>query len=244
MKFIEISDVGKIVKSNSVLAIGGFTINRKPMSIVKEISRSKAKDLSVFTLAGSIDIDTLLKNSKIRNLSAAYVGYEGLGSSKLFRKAVESGEISFEDLTEILYYFRLKAGSIGVPFIPNKTLLLSDIIKINSACEIKKSSNEKENFCEIKAINPDFSLIHAQKCDKFGNIYIQEPDFSEKEMAMASKITIFSVEEIGELNSQEITIPKEFVDYIVVEKNSASPTGCNNHYPPKIREIIEEMNNE
>jgi len=243
MKFIDLSDIKDIIKSDSTIAIGGFTINRKPIAIINEIVKSRINNLNVYTLAGSLDIDMLLESEKINKISAAYVGYEGLGVSKLTRKAVESKKIIFEDLTEILYYSRLKAGALGVPFLVTESIINSDIFKINSACKkIKNPFNSKE-LCAIKSINPDYCLIHAQKSDKFGNILIDEPDFAEKEMAEASIIKIFSVEEIGELKPKEITIAKEFVDYVIVKKNSAYPTGCKGYYKPKIKQILNYLEN-
>lgn len=241
MKFINISEVNAIIKSNSLMAIGGFTINRKPIDIINQIAKSDIEDLSLFTLAGSLDVDLLLKNKKIKKIFAAYVGYEGLGGSQQLRKFVENKEVEFEDLTEISYYLGLKAGSMGVEFIPTKSLLNSDILKISSFC--KKISILGEEFCAVKAIKPDFCIIHAHKSDKNGNISINSPDFAEKEMAQASKITIFSVEEIGELKNNEITISNRFVDYVIVAKNGANPTGCNGFYPPDIPKINEFIKN-
>ena len=238
MKYIDLSEINKIIKSNSTIAVGGFTINRKPIAIIKEIAKSDINNLNLFTLAGSLDVDLLVEKLKIKKISAAYVGYEGIGLSKITRKAVESGKVAFEDLTEILYYLRLKAGAIGVPFIPTESIINSDIFKINSACKKIKDPFSKKILCAVKAINPDFCIIHAQKADKFGNILIDEPDFSEREMAQASKTRIFSVEEISELKSCEITIPKDFVDYIIVIKKGAYPTGCKNYYEPSVKNIL------
>ena len=241
MKRIPLTDINKIIKSNSIIAIGGFTINRKPIAIIKEIAKSNINNLHVYTLAGSLDVDLLVEKSKVEKISAAYVGYEGLGLSQIIRNAVESGKVIFEDLTEILYYLRLKAGAIGVPFIPTESIINSDIFKINSSCKKIKDPFTKKILCGVQAINPDFCIIHAQKADKFGNILIDEPDFAEREMAQASKIKIFSVEEIGKLKPSEITIPKEFVDYIIVVKKGAHPTGCKNYYAPNIRNILKHI---
>jgi len=238
MKYIDLSDIGKIIKSNSTIAIGGFTINRKPISIIKEIIRSDINNLNIFTLAGSLDVDLFIENSKTKKIYAAYIGYEGLGFSKTIRNSVESGKVIFEDLTEILYHLRLKAGAMGVPFIPTESIINSDIFKVNSSCKKVKSPFNKKILCGVEAINPDFCIIHAQKADKFGNILIDEPDFSEKEMAQASKIRIFSVEEISDLKPHEVTIPSEFVDYVVVSKKGAYPTGCKNYYSPDIKNIL------
>jgi len=238
MKYVNLSDIGKIIKSNSTIAIGGFTINRKPISIIREIAKSKVNNLNLYTLAGSLDVDLLIESSKVKKISAAYVGYEGLGLSKIVRKAVESGEVFFEDLTEILYYFRLKAGATGVPYIPTESIINTDIFKINSSCKKVKDPFNKKILCGVKAINPDFCIIHAQKADKFGNILIDEADFSEREMAQASKTRIFSVEKIGKIKPHEVTIPSEFVNYIVVAKKGAYPTGCKNHYSPDIKNIL------
>ena len=56
-------------------------------------------------------------------------------------------------------------------------------------------------------------------------------------MAKASKIRIFSVEEVGKISKGEITISKEYVDYIIVSKNGAYPTGCNGKYVPNLKVI-------
>jgi glutaconate CoA-transferase subunit A len=242
MKNISLEEVKEIIKSDSTIAIGGFTINRKPISIIKEIIKSNANNLKLYLLAGALDVDLLVEKSKIGKISAAYVGYEGLGLSKKTRAAVETGKVVFEDLTEILYYFRLKAGAQKIPSILTESIVNSDIIRVNSAC--KKIIDESGKArCEIKALNPDFCIIHAQKADKHGNIFIDEPDFSEKEMARASKIKIFSVEEMGELRPEEITIPKDFVDYVIIAKKGAYPTGCRNYYGPDIIKINNYLEN-
>ncbi|MAG01703.1 hypothetical protein CMI42_00020 [Candidatus Pacearchaeota archaeon] len=241
MEYINLSDIKKIIKSNSTVAIGGFTINRKPIEIIKEITKSNINNLNIYTLAGSLDVDLLVEKSKVKKISAAYVGYEGLGFSRIISNTVESGEVIFEDLTEILYYLRLKAGALGVPFIPTASIINSDIFKINPACKKIKDPFTKKILCGVQAINPDFCIIHAQKADKFGNILIDEPDFSEKEMAQASKIRIFSVEEIGELKPHEVTISNEFVDYIIVTEKGAYPTGCKNYYSPDIKNILNHL---
>jgi len=244
MKIININEIAKIIKSNSTIAIGGFTINRKPISIINEIAKSQIKNLSLFLLAGSLDVDLLVEANKLKKISAAYVGYEGLGVSSLTRKAIESKKIIFEDLTEILYYFRLKAGSIGAPFIPTKSLVNSDISKINLSCKKIKDPFTEAISIAIQAINPDICIIHAQKADKEGNILIDEPDFSEKEMAQASKITIVSVEKIGKIKPNQVSISKNFVDYIIISKKGAAPTGCKGYYDPDIKKLIKYLKNE
>ena len=233
MKIIQLNQITNIIKSNSTLAIGGFTLNRKPISLINQVANSDIKNLDIYVLGGSLDIDLLLKSSKVKKISSAYVGHEGLGNSKLFRKNVESGKVKCEDLTEILYYFRLKAGAQGVESLETEAIINSDIFKINSACE--KSEN---GLCKIKALHPDVCIIHAQKADKEGNILIDEPDFCEKEMAQASKIRIFSVEKIGKIWEDKITISKDFVNYVVVSKKGAWPTGCKGYYQMDIKEIL------
>ena len=242
MKIIQLNQIKDIITSNSTIAIGGFTINRKPISIIKEIAESDTNNLSLYTLAGSLDIDLLVEKSKVKKVMAAYVGYEGLGISKIVRHAVESGGIIFEDLTEILYYLRLRGGAAGVPFIPTSSIIKSDIFKINPACKKIKDPFTKEELCAVQSINPDFSIIHAQKADRDGNILIDEPDFCEKEMAQASKIRIFSVEKIvRKLKPREITIPSQFVDYIIPVKKGAYPTRCYKNYSPDIKYILNHL---
>lgn len=242
MEIIELSKIKDVIKSDSLIAIGGFTINRKPISVIKEICNSQISNLHLYFLAGSIDVDMLIEKSKVSKISAAYVGYEGLGLSQITRRAVESGEVLFEDLTEILYYYGLKAGAERFPYLITDAIKNTDIMSVNSACD--RIIEEEGVRCKINAINPEYCIIHAQKADKEGNIMISEPDFCEREMAQASKVTIFSVEEIGQIGPKDITIPKEHVNYIVVSKGGAHPTGCKDHYLPDIKEIVGNLQNE
>ena len=57
-------------------------------------------------------------------------------------------------------------------------------------------------------------------------------------MAQASKITIVSVEKIGRIKPSQISISKNFVNYVVVSKKGAYPTGCNKNYKPDIKELL------
>ncbi len=242
MKFIELSKIKGIIKSGSTIAVGGFTINRKPIAAIKQIADSDADNLSIFTLAGSLDVDLLLKSNKLKKIMAAYVGYEGLGLSHFVRKNVESGNVEFEDLTEILYYYRLKAAAENKDSLITEAITYTDIVKINSACEVISDIKTGTSVTQIKALHPDICLIHAHKVDSKGNVYIADADFSEKEMAKASKITVVTVEEQDEI--PEITISAEDIDYIVVLPGSAKPTECMPNYAADIPKIMELMKND
>lgn len=120
----------RYIKDGIVLALGGFTISRNPMAIAYKIIRQGIKDLHIVCHSQGQSLDILIGSKCVKRLEIAYGGTGRYAPTCIrFIKAVERGEIEVEDYTNYQMSLRFLAGSLGLPFMPTKSGLGTDILK-------------------------------------------------------------------------------------------------------------------
>jgi acyl CoA:acetate/3-ketoacid CoA transferase alpha subunit len=192
---------------------------RCPMSLVNEIVRQGKKGLRVAG-QGVLELDMLLAASLVNALDVTYIGLEVYGVSNCFRREVESGRIEkCVEWSNAGITWRFKAASMGVPFIPVRSMLGTDTMKY-SAAKVTKCPFTGDLVCLIPALILDVGLIHVHRADKYGNSHIEGISGFSLEMARASKRLIISAEEIVQnevIRSQpdRTVIPYYLVDAVV-----------------------------
>ncbi len=247
--------VDRFIKDGAHISIGGFTINRNPMAAVYEIIRQGKKALHLYAHSNGQGVDELVGGGCIEKLEIAYAGTGRFAPTCIrFRKAVQSGELLVEDYSNYQMTLRFMAGAMGVPFLPTRSGLGSDIIQkmgFNNALRQQDSKlpNKKTHVLEnpfgnwggaeklvlVPAIHPDVTILHAQRVDTQGTVRIQGLPFSDIEQARASKKLIVTCEELVEprdlrKNPDLNHIPFFCVDAVVHVPYGAYPTACYGSY--------------
>src|SRR5512139_2691240 len=121
--------VRRFIKDGAQIAVGGFTISRNPMGIVYEIIRQGVKGLHLVCHSNGQALDLLIGADCVRRVEIAYGGNGRFAPTCIrFRKAVEEGRIEFEDYSNFQMSLRFLAGSLGIPFIPTKSGLGTDLL--------------------------------------------------------------------------------------------------------------------
>ena len=253
--------VKRFVNSGDFLSIGGFTINRNPMALIYEILRQQIKDLHVVMHSGSQALDLLIGADRVSLLEIAYGANGRLASTCIrFRKAIEKGTLKVEDYTNYQISLRFMAGAMGVPFLPTYSSLGTDIIERWGFSPDMRSSNpqlpgkklavtedpfsdEASQVVLVPAVNPDVTLIHAQKASEDGTVRLEGLTFADIEQARASKHVIVSCEELvspAELRKESWnnSIPHVLVDAVVHQPFGAHPTACYLHYDYDMEHLL------
>ena len=237
------------------ISVGGFTINRNPMAAVYEIIRQKIDNLHLYAHSNGQAVDELIGGGCVYHLEIAYGGNGKFASTCIrFRKAVENNTIQTEDYTNYQMTLRFLAGVMGIPFLPTRSSLGSDIIeKWGFPHEMRQKSTklpddklivmdnpftgwmETDKVVLVPAITPDVTLVHVQQADKSGNCRIQGLSFADTEQAKASKHLVITCEELMEgdelkKDSDRNQIPFIHVDAVVHAPGGAYPTACYNNY--------------
>ena len=249
------SAIAELVKDNCHLSIGGFTINRNPMAAVYEIIRQRKRGLHLYAHSNGQGVDELVGAGCVAQLEIAYAGSGRFAPTCVrFRRAVERGELTVEDYSNYQMTLRFMAGAMGLPFLPTRSGLGTDIIKHwgfseelrNSDATLPKQKlvtidNPFGDWCEspklvlVPAINPDVTIIHVQQADRRGNTRIQGLTFADIEQAKSARHLIITCEELVEeeflkREPDRNQIPFIHVDAVVPIAWGAYPTACYRHY--------------
>lgn len=247
--------VERFVKPGFHLSIGGFTINRNPMAAVYEIIRQKITGLHLYAHSNGQGVDELVGGGCVDRLEIAYAGSGRFAPTCVrFRKAVENGDIMVEDYSNYQMTLRFLAGAMGVPYLPTRSGLGTSIIdKWGFTPELRQKDakipdkklvvqdnpflgwGDATRLVLVPAINPDVTILHAQKADRQGTVRIEGLTFADVEQAKAAQHLIITCEELVEgdhLRSapDQNQIPFFCVDAVVTVPYGAYPTACYRYY--------------
>ena len=244
--------VERFVPDGSQIAVGGFTITRNPMAAVYEIARRRTKDLHLVAHSNGQALDVLVGAGCVRRLDIAYGGNGRFAPTCIrFRKAVERGELLVEDYTNNMMSLRFLAGALGVPFIPSKSGLGTDLVeKSGFPPELRGTDgvpskkviviedpfgSEHDEVVLLPALTPDVSIIHAQQVSTDGTVRIKGLTFADLEQCKAASAVVVTCEEIVpesylRLDPDQNALPPFLVDAVVKVPYGAHPTACRYFY--------------
>jgi glutaconate CoA-transferase subunit A len=139
----------------------------------------------------------------------------------------------------------LQAAEKGVPFMPLRGLIGSDVLKYRGDWKvIDNPFGNSDPIVLLPAIKPDVALLHAPMADRFGNVWIgRQRELAT--MAHAAEKTIVTVERIhdGNLLDDPIlaagTLPGFYVESIALAERGAWPLGLPDHYPADADHLAE-----
>ncbi len=203
----------------------GMTVSPVPASLIWEMvrQRERIKTLNLVIAGQNGMASILIGSGLVRKIEMAYNWGAIEGEDKVFRRAAEQGiprPLEIEEYSNMGVAMRWLAASMGLDFMPAKSLLGSDIIKYNPKIKVIEDPYTGRPISLVPASYPDVAVIHAARADEIGNIQCLGFWGNTDTLARAAKHVIVSVEEI--ITSAEIrrtpnltTIPYYYVDAVV-----------------------------
>lgn len=227
------------ITSGASITLGGSLLRRQPNAAVRHLIQRGVRDLTVLTWAGTTAIDMLAAADAVKRWEGIYVGMFNYGLAPNFRRAVQDGKIEVRDFSETAFTARLRAAAQGLPFLPIRTLLGSDIATKNPE-QIKPFDCPftGRKLQAIAAADTEFTIIHGYAGDKYGNVQwplVRDTDDMDQPMAAAAKRLIVTVEKIiphEEIKAEPARtyIPGAWVEAIVEVPYGAHPVACDTIY--------------
>src|SRR5512136_2650197 len=197
---------------------------RCPMSLCREVVRQGKKDLRVCG-QGVLELDLWLGAGLVKKLDITYIGLEVYGTCNALRRAVESGQIvSCVEWSNASITWRMKATAMGVPFLPARSMLGTDMVKF-SAAKVVVDPFTGLKVCLIPALILDVALIHVHRADRYGNAQIEGITGFGAEMARACKRLIISAEEIVDTDEVRKYPDRTIIPYYLVDAVVHAPFG-------------------
>lgn len=195
--------INRFVPDGSSIAMGTAQEILIPFAAGHEIMRQRKRNLTLIGPISDILFDQLIGAGCVGRIRAAWVGNVITGSGYNFRRAVERGMVEMEDHSNLTIALALRAGAMGVPFMPARTALGSDLYKTNSSLKVITCPFTGDTLTAVAAINPDVTIIHLQRADEFGNAHCWGNLGNTREACLASRNIIITAEEI---------VPKEVIN--------------------------------
>jgi glutaconate CoA-transferase, subunit A len=242
-KVVSLEEAASFVHDGDSVGIGGSTMSRTPMGLIWAIIRAKRKKLSCSRCIISSDGDLLYGAGVSDHIITSWFSQGILwGVSKVLRHHVESGKARFDEWSHLAMGMRLRAGAMGVPFLPIRSMLGSDVLKQRPEAKEMTCPFTDEKLLLVPALNPDVALIHVQRCDPYGNAQMDGLQFMDIDLAMAANRVILTTERIVS-NDQirrspdQTKIPFFAVDAVVELPFGCAPHECYGAYEPMMKHM-------
>jgi glutaconate CoA-transferase, subunit A len=242
-KVVSLEEAASFVHDGDSVGIGGSTMSRTPMGLIWAIIRAKRKKLSCSRCIISSDGDLLYGAGVSDHIITSWFSQGILwGVSKVLRHHVESGKARFDEWSHLAMGMRLRAGAMGVPFLPIRSMLGSDVLKQRPEAKEMTCPFTGEKLLLVPALNPDVALIHVQRCDPYGNAQMDGLQFMDIDLAMAANRVILTTERIVS-NDQirrspdQTKIPFFAVDAVVELPFGCAPHECYGAYEPMMKHM-------
>ena len=237
-KVMSLEEASALIQDGSKVGIGGSTLSRTPMAMIWQMIRDQKKSLSVSRSIVSSEGDLLFASGICDEIETSWFS-QGIvwGISRVMRHYVETGQTKFQEWSHLAMGMRFRAGAMGVPFLPMRSMLGSDVLARRPETHVMTCPFTSESLLLVPALNPDVALIHVQRCDAYGTAQMDGLSFMDIDLAMAADRVILTTERIVS-NDQirrspdQTKIPFFTVDAVVEVPFGCAPHECTNVYEP------------
>lgn len=224
-----------LVHDSASVALEGFT-HLIPFAAGHEIIRQCRRNLTLIRMTPDLIYDQLIGMSCASTLVFSWGGNPGVGSLHRFRDAIENGwpaPLEIEEHSHADMAARYQAGASGLPFALLRGYVGSDLPKHNKKIQTVTCPFTGEVLAATPALNPDVTIIHAQKADRRGNVMIAGIIGIQKEAALAAKKLIVTVEEVIDNLEAPVNasvLPAWVVSCVCLEPGGAHPSYAHGYY--------------
>lgn len=226
-KLRDLDDAVGTISDGMTVGIGGWGSRRKPMSLVRALIRSGARDLRIVSFGGP-DVGLLCATGQVREVTAGFVSLDSIAIDPHFARAREHGEIGFVELDEAMLVAGLRAAAHRLPFELTRSGLGSDAVRSNpQILTIVSPYPDREEFVAMPAVPLDVALIHVDVADDRGSARILAPDGHFDDLfALAAEHVILSTERVVPTAELPAFAPGGSLDRTMVHAVVEAPAGA------------------
>ena len=228
-----VDDLVALVQDGARLAVPK-DLAGAPMEAVRALIRRGVRDLHLTTVpTNGWATDLLVGAGAVRCVETSGVSLGEFGGAPRFNAAVKAGTVKVQDATCPAIYAALQAGEKGLPFIPLRGVIGSDVLAHREdwmVIDNPFAGDGPDPLLLLPAIRPDVALFHARRADRHGNVYVG----LQREltvMAHAAQTSLVTVEEIVDENlmateqSAAGCIPALYIGAVAQAERGAWPLG-------------------
>jgi glutaconate CoA-transferase subunit A len=198
-QFLSLAEaVEATIYDGDTVAMEGFT-HLIPHAAGHEVIRQRRKHLSLIRMTPDLIYDQLIGMGCADKLTFSWGGNPGVGSLHRMRDAVENGwpnPLAIEEHSHAAMANAYEAGAAGLPCAIFRGYIGVDLPKVNPNIKRVTCPFTGEMLAAIPSIRPDVAVIHAQRADRAGNVFMEGIFGVQKHAVLAAKRSLVTVEEI------------------------------------------------
>jgi glutaconate CoA-transferase subunit A len=225
--------IERYVPDGASVAMGLALESLIPFAAGHALIRHGRRDLELIGPISDMLFDQLIGAGCVRRITAAWVGNVSAGLGHNYRRAVEHGvpgPLELEEHSNFSVGLGLQAGAMGVPYLPTRTLLGSDLARHNQRVRVAEPG-----LLHIAAIRPDVAILHVQRADAAGHAHCWGNLGLAKEAGLAAERVILVAEEIVApevilSDPNRILLPPQRVAAVVHAPGGAHPSPVQGFY--------------
>jgi glutaconate CoA-transferase, subunit A len=190
--------VAELVRDGDTVALEGFT-HLIPFAAGQEIIRQGRRGLTLVRMTPDVIYDQMIGMGCASRLVFSWGGNPGVGSLHRFRDAVEHGwpvPLELEEHSHAGMANRYVAGASGLPFAVLRGYMGTDLVHHTPTIKPITCPFTGEVLTAVPALNPDVTVVHAQRADRAGNVQMWGITGVQKEAVLAAGRSLVTVEEV------------------------------------------------
>jgi glutaconate CoA-transferase subunit A len=225
--------LGRLVRDGASVALGMALESLIPFAAGHELIRQGKRDLELIGPISDMLFDQLIGAGCVRRVTAAWVGNVSAGLGHNYRRAVEHGiprPLELEEHSNFSVGLGLQAAAMGVPYLPTRSLLGSDL-----ATDNPRLTRGPDGLLHVNAIVPDVAILHVQRADADGHAHCWGNLGLVREAGLAARAVILVAEEIVPSqvilsDPNRILLPPQRVRAVVYASGGAYPSPVQGYY--------------
>jgi glutaconate CoA-transferase subunit A len=208
------------------------------MDVVRALIRRNARNLRLLGVPQlGFCADLLIGAGCVSEIETSAVSLGEAGLAPRFTEAAEKGEIVVRDATCPVIHTALQASEKGVPFMPLRGVIGSDLVKLRHDWKVSQNpfASREDPILMVPAIAPDVALFHARWADDEGNVWIgRRRELATIAHASRSTLVTFEERREGNMLEDELLAPgvlsAAYVSAVAQARRGAWPLGVADVY--------------
>ena len=236
MPFLSLHDaIAAHVADGASVALEGFT-HLIPFAAAHELVRQRRRELHLIRMTPDLVYDQLIGMGCARKLTFSWGGNPGVGSLHRLRDAVEHQwprPLELDEHSHAGMAAAFCAGAARLPFGTLRGYIDNDLDQANPRVRRVDCPFTGERLAAVPALNPDVTILHAQRADRAGNVALHGIVGAQREAAMAARRLIVTVEEVVDVlppAMNAIVLPHWIITAVVLCPGGAYPSYAHGFY--------------
>ena len=239
-KVSTLTDAVASIPTGSHISLSGFAISRCATAFAHEVIRQGITGLTISQCVLAMEADILVGGGGVERVVSGGGSRGRFGQHHCINRGIEQGTLVAEEYSSLSMAFRFLAGSLGLPFIPIRSLRGSDVLKRLEQVAPSEFARLVDPFTGddwlvLRPLVPDVAVIQVQVADQEGNAWILGPRWTNEEQVKASKRAIIITERLVSTDQirsapERTVIPGFRVSHVVHLPYAAHPTAVYHAY--------------